>query len=396
MRIIYHHRTQLDDAQGIHVRAIVRAFQELGHEVEVISPPGSPVRAPKRAWRIDTGRLPPAVYEALSLGYNVYGYRRLARAIPEQKSDLIYERYAPNALCGVLAGRRFGVPVLLEVNAPWHDQWPSGQAPHFGRLARRLERWICSNSTHTLAVTAALKRRLVEEGVPARRVTVMHNAVDPLFFHPKVSGEEVRRRHRLNGCLVAGFVGWLRPWHGVEGLIDAIHASGLLERGLRLLIVGSGPALSDVRERIQKLGLRDRVVLTGPVAHEDVPAHIAALDIALQPSATAFACPMKLLEYMAMGRCILAPDQPNIRELLRDGVSARLFAPGDRPALVRPLSELMDSPALRATLGRNAHRTVVERNLTWRTNAARAIDLLCEGQNAPADLPLAEVEPTNV
>jgi glycosyltransferase involved in cell wall biosynthesis len=396
MRIIYHHRTQLDDAQGIHVRAIVRAFEELGHEVEVISLIDSPGRPPKRTWRIDTGRLPRAVYEALSLGYNLYGYRRLARAIREQKPDLIYERYAPNAFCGVLAGRRFGVPVLLEVNAPWQDHSPSGEAPRFRRLARRLERWICAHSSRTIAVTAALKRLLAEEGVPESQLTVMHNAVDPLVFHPEVSGETVRQRHRLNGHLVAGFVGWLRPWHGLDGLIDAVHACGLLERGLRILIVGAGPDFSNVQGRVRQLGLGDRIVLTGPVAHGEVPAHIAALDFALQPGATAYACPMKLLEYMAMGRCILAPDQPNIRELLSDGVSARLFPSGDHPGLVRSLSELMDSPALRATLGRNAHRTIVERDLTWRMNAARAIDLLRESRNARTDLSIAEVEPTNV
>jgi glycosyltransferase involved in cell wall biosynthesis len=245
-------------------------------------------------------------------------------------------------------------------------------------------------------VTAALKRLLVEGGVPESQLTVIHNAVDPLIFHPEVSGDAVRQKHGLSGSLVAGFVGWLRPWHGLEGLIDAVHACGLLERGLRLLIVGAGPGFSKVQDGIRKLGQGDRIILTGAVAHEDVPAHVAALDIALQPGATAYACPMKLLEYMAMGRCILAPDQPNIRELLRDGVSARLFAPGDRAALARSLSELMDSPALRATLGRNAHRTIVERDLTWRMNAARAIDLLRDGQDARSDLSLAEVEPTNV
>jgi glycosyltransferase involved in cell wall biosynthesis len=393
MRIIYHHRTQLDDAQGIHVRAIVRAFRELGHEVEVISLVASPS---KRAWRIDTGRLPRALYEVLSLGYNLYGYRRLARAIREGKPDLIYERYAPYAFCGVLAARRFGVPLLLEINAPWHDHSPSGEAPRFGRLARRLERWICANSTRTIAVTAVLKRFLVEEGVPERQVAVMHNAADPLVFHPEVSAAEVRRRHRLNGSLVAGFVGWLRPWHGLEGLIDAVHTAGLLQRGLRLLIVGEGPAFPKLEARVRQLGLGGQVVLTGPVAHADVPVHVAALDIALQPSAPAHACPMKLVEYMAMGRCILAPGQPNIRELLSDGVTARLFAPGDHAALARSLSELMASPALRATLGRNAHRTIVERNLTWRMNAARAIDLVWEGQNARAGLSIAEVESKNV
>jgi glycosyltransferase involved in cell wall biosynthesis len=114
------------------------------------------------------------------------------------------------------------------------------------------------------------------------------------------------------------------------------------------------------------------------VPHEDVPAHVAALDIALQPRATAYACPMKLIEYMAMGRCIVAPDQANIRELLSDGISARLFPPGDYRSLVSLVSELMVAPAERSSLGRNARRTVVERDLTWRANAMRALDLLRE------------------
>jgi glycosyltransferase involved in cell wall biosynthesis len=384
MRIIYHHRTQLDDAQGIHVRAMVRAFRELGHEVEVVSLVDSPssrvARAQKRSWRIDTERLPRVLYDALSLGYNLYGYHHLARAIREQKPELIYERYAPNTFCGVLASRRVGVPLLLEINAPWIEHSPSGEPPHFQQLARRLERWVCSNSTHTIAVTAALKQLLVEDGVPERQVTVMHNAVDPLIFHPDVSGDEVRRRYRLNSHIVAGFVGWLRDWHGLEGLIEAFHASELIARGLRVLIVGAGPSFQGVQQRVHALGLEDKIILTGPVAHHQVPGHIAALDIALQPRATAYACPMKLVEYMAMGRCIVAPDQPNIRELVSDRVTARLFPANDLRILVDLIFELMAAPAERASLGRNAKRALVERSLTWRTNAARAIGLLCRDQ----------------
>ena len=383
MRIIYHHRTQLEDAQGIHVRAMVRAFRDLGHEVEVIALLGATANeispTGKRSWRVRTSRLPRAVYEALSLLYNVVGYYRLARALRARRADLIYERYALNTFCGALASRRFGVPLLLEVNAPWPDQSPSLGPIRFRRLARRLEHWVCSNSAHTIAVTAALKDLLVEAGVPERQVTVMHNAVDPVVFDPAVSGQKVRHQYGLNGRLVAGFVGWLRDWHGLEHLIDAVHVSGLLERGVRLLIVGSGPSFPEVQRRVRRLGLDDMVVLTGPVSHDDVATHIAALDIALQPRATAYACPMKLIEYMAMGRCIVAPDQPNVRELLTDGLSARLFPPGDYRSLVSRVAALMGSPAERAALGRHARSTVVERDLTWRANAARAIGLLRDG-----------------
>jgi glycosyltransferase involved in cell wall biosynthesis len=139
-----------------------------------------------------------------------------------------------------------------------------------------------------------------------------------------------------------------------------------------------------VQGRVQRLGLEDKVILTGPVTHEDVPAHIAALDIALQPRATAYACPLKLLEYMALARCIVAPDQPNIRELLSDGRTARLFPVGNYQRLVDSIYELMQSPAERASLGRNAHRAVVERNLFWRANAMRVLGLLRSEQHDEA------------
>ena len=146
---------------------------------------------------------------------------------------------------------------------------------------------------------------------------------------------------------------------------------------------------------MRELGLEDKIILTGAVAHEDVPAHVAALDIALQPRATAYACPMKLIEYMAMGRCIVAPDQPNIRELLSDGMSARLFPPGDYRSMVSLIAELMASPAERSSLGRTARRTVIERDLTWRANATRALALLrAEHPDGQASAPHAGVTPT--
>ena len=118
----------------------------------------------------------------------------------------------------------------------------------------------------------------------------MHNAVDPDVFKPAVSGQEVRRRYGLDDGLVAGFVGWLRPWHGLAHLIEAIRSSELLAQGLRLLIVGIGPAFHQVERRVRELGLENKIILTGAVPHEDVPAHVAALDIALQPRATGYAC----------------------------------------------------------------------------------------------------------
>jgi UDP-N-acetylglucosamine:LPS N-acetylglucosamine transferase len=154
MRILYHHRTQAEDAQGIHICEMVNAFKALGHEVHIIAlvkPSYAGIDANyKRVWRFFSHNIPPWLYEVLGFGYNLYGYLRLRRAIKTKQPDLIYERYALNSCCGVLAAKRSGIPLVLEVNAPlWHEQTKLGRL-RFRRLARYFERWICSHATWTL------------------------------------------------------------------------------------------------------------------------------------------------------------------------------------------------------------------------------------------------------
>src|SRR5262249_6955301 len=157
--------------------------------------------------------------------------------------------------------------------------------------------------------------------VPSEQVVVMTNGVDHDTFNPAVSGAEVRRKHDLGDRLVIGFVGWFRKWHGLELLLEAYHAARLAERGARLVLVGEGPARPDHDSSVSAHGLGRDVVFTGPVDHLHIPAYVAAMDVAVQPSAPEYACPMKIVEYMAMAKCVVAPDQPNIREILRAGHS---------------------------------------------------------------------------
>ena len=103
-------------------------------------------------------------------------------------------------------------------------------------------------------------------------------------------------------------------------------------------------------------------------------------DIALQPSAVPYASPLKIFEYMACGRAIVAPDQPNIREILSSGKTALLFDPEDRGALWRAISCLADDHRLREQLGSSARQALDVAGYTWRCNATRIIA-------AAADLP---------
>ena len=112
-----------------------------------------------------------------------------------------------------------------------------------------------------------------------------------------------------------------------------------------------------------------------------VPAHVAAFDIALQPAVTAYASPLKLMEYLVMGKAVVAPDTPNIREILDHERNALLFSEGTPGALQQALTRACADGALRQRLAHEARATIDRLGLTWRANAARAVAL---GQRAAA------------
>ena len=380
MKIIYHHRTQAEDAQGIHIGEMVKAFRDLGHEVlmvDLVKADSGEAAGPSRSvWKYLRKFTPNWFYELMALFYNLYGYVTLARIIKDEKPAFIYERYSLNTFCGVLAGRRFGIPVVLEVNAPlYREQMMLGQL-FFKSITRFLERWICSNSTFTITVSEVMKGILSEEGVPSERITVMHNGVDPEKFHPGISGAGIRRRYGLEKSTVVGFVGWFRPWHGLEMLLEVFYSAGLSDRGVKLLLVGDGPAYSGLYCYAKEKELLGSIVFTGPVGSREIPVHVAAMDVVVQPSATAYACPMKLIEYMAMAKCTIAPDQPNIREIISDGESGVLFTPGDRESFLKLLLRVIEDEQLRAQLGDGAFNVVSKRGYYWRSNALKTMELL--------------------
>jgi len=96
----------------------------------------------------------------------------------------------------------------------------------------------------------------------------------------------------------------------------------------------------------------------------------------LQPAAVPYASPLKVFEYMAAGCPIVAPDQPNLREVLEDDRTALLFDPTRPSAMWGKIGRLVADPELRARLGAAARAEVLVRDLTWAGNARRVTDIL--------------------
>jgi glycosyltransferase involved in cell wall biosynthesis len=215
-----------------------------------------------------------------------------------------------------------------------------------------------------LTVTGVLKDMIVDVGVPSERVAVTPNGIEAERFTSLPPREAEPRP------IVLGFVGFVREWHGLDTLIEAI-ASFRDAQQVRLVVVGDGPARPGLERQATALGIADRAYFTGLAERAAIPALVAGFDIALQPKVVGYASPLKIFEYMAAGRAIVAPDQANIREILTDGQTALLFDPARHGAMLDAIARLVADPELRQRLGTAARSALRTRDYTWLGNAKR-------------------------
>ncbi len=378
MKILYHHRTASKDGQAVHIEELIAAFRSQGHEVRVVAPAvsDSGSMGVKLGWvhRLKAN-LPKAVYECLELAYSWVAYRKLLAAAREFKPDVIYERYNLFLLAGAMLKHRLGIPLLLEVNAPLvHERLQHSGGLALVRLARWAEGRAWRAADFVLPVTRVLAGYVTAYGVPDSRIVVVPNGINEAHFAEAPSPDQARAALGLSGRLVLGFTGFVREWHGVDRVIDWM-ASGDAPANAHLLVVGDGPVRGDLESRAGRLGLRDRVIFTGVVDRDRVPAMVAAFDVALQPAVVEYASPLKLMEYLAMGKAIIAPSTPNIREVLTEAENALLFDGERKGALEAALTRMCADPGLRERLGRAARETIAGLNLTWTGNARRVAGL---------------------
>jgi glycosyltransferase involved in cell wall biosynthesis len=379
MRILYHHRTASKDGQAVHIEEMVGALRNLGHEVCVVGPAqGTAEMGASLSWvdRLKSA-LPNAFYELLELGYSFVALVRVARTVSRFHPDVIYERYNLFLLAGLMAKRCFKLPLVLEVNSPLVHERSRGDGIALGRLAKWTERSVWLGADRVLPVTNALAGFVMASGVPAERVVVVSNGVNDVHFAKALSTEDAKVQLGLAGRLVLGFTGFVRDWHGVDRIVRWM-ADPAVPCTTHLLVVGDGPARSRLEELAREYGLERRVTFTGVVSRERIPDCIAAFDVALQPAVVPYASPLKLFEYLALGKAIVAPRKPNVEELLTDGKNALLFEPDDPAALANALHRIVESAELRDRLAAGAAKTIQEMQLTW-LDCGRRVSGVCEG-----------------
>lgn len=371
MKILYHHRIASKDGQYVHVEEIINALTEQGHEVVIVAPDiAENSEFGSDAGFVDTlkSRLPQAIYELAEFAYSLWAFAKLVRAILKHKPDAIYERYNLFLPAGIWAQKLFNLPFLLEVNAPIYEERKKYDGISLDGLARWSQGYCWRNARKILPVTDVLADYARELGVKEENILVISNGINHKRFadndtHPAI--------YPKDKAIVIGFVGFVRQWHGLDRVLDLIKELSDFE--CKLLIVGDGPAVAQLKEQANELDISEQLFVTGIVSRDQMSPWLNVMDIALQPDVTDYASPLKMLEYMAKGKAILAPDMPNIKELLTHESNALLFDPSDNTDFLNSLKTLCSNQSLRAQLGDSAKLSVEQQGLTWHDNANRIV-----------------------
>ncbi|MFL6718063.1 MAG: glycosyltransferase family 4 protein [Burkholderiaceae bacterium] len=377
MKILYHHRTRSKDGQYVHIEEMIRALRQLGHEVIVVAPPSAETEdfgsdAGMVAWLKRS--IPKWMYELMELSYSVVAYRRLARAVREHQPDCLYERYNLFLPAGIWLKRKFGLPMLLEVNAPIFEERARYDGLSLNGLARWSQAYTWKAADYVLPVTQVLGDIVASYGVPRERIVVIPNGINASQFSEAPENQAAKAALGLESNIVLGFTGFVRDWHGLDKVITMI-ADDPPESSRHLLVVGDGPARAALEAQARALNIEHRVSFTGVIGRDEVARYVAAFDIALQPAVVEYASPLKLFEYLALGKAIIGPAQPNLMEILTDGQNAVLFDPKAADGMAAAIGKLSADVALRERMGENARKTISDKRLTWRENAIRAVEL---------------------
>ena len=372
MKILYHHRIASKDGQFVHVEEIINALESQGHDVTVVSPnvadasefggDGGFVSKLKQA-------LPKALYEIAELGYGGIIAFKLIKSILKDKPDVIYERYNLYQPVGVFIAKLFNIPILLEINAPLkleRERFSGGLG--MPNIAKAIEDWTWRNADAALPVTDVLADHLRAVDVREEKIHVIHNGIRNSLIESL--GEET---HRNEGDpIVIGFVGFMHLTCGVEDAIELLATHK--DKNVLLLCVGDGNVLPSLRARAKELGVEDKVRFTGLANREDVFGYVKQFDIALQPAVTAYASPLKMFEYMAVGSLIVAPASDNIKEILSDE-SAVLFDPKMPRGFKLALEHAIEDFDVLQEKRTEAMSLIEKKGFSWDANANRIVSI---------------------
>ena len=372
---------------SVHVRSVVQALHDHNVHTRILSTRRGPRDGPEVPGGLiqcTTGKGVKRMVHRIARGAalakallrlidNLPLYRGGCRQIDTWRPDVLYERYALTSFAGTWLARRARIAHILEVNAPLAEEEARFRGLRLAPLARWAEGWILRRADRVVVVSTALAQHAQRLGVRPGKIMILPNGIDPRIFHHHADGSHLRQKLGLNGQFVIGFSGTLKPWHGLHHLIGAMARIKDSAPGIDLLVIGDGPERAALEAQARQAGLGTQIHFLGSIAHDDVGTHLAACDVLTAPYGqleNLWFSPLKVAEYLAVGRPVIASAIGQLKELYGEDSGVVLTTPGDEESLARELTDLATNKGRYAAL-RSAARAACP--LTWQEIVGRIL-----------------------
>lgn len=392
VNILFHHRTRGRGAEGVHIRGVVKGLRQLNNHVDILSLPGAEpeaeeVRATnekvnqtptkKSSFSILsdlTKHVPEFVFELFELAFNLIAVIRLRKTVKEKNITLVYERYSLFMFASVWWAKRHNLPIVLEINDSCQVQ--RVRSLTFKKLAAKIEGWIFKNATGLVFISTRFKEVAEQAYGDIANSVVSPNGADlDKFIIDETSGLALRSKLGIENKIVLGYVGAFVHWHGIDWFVDLACQKLKETPELVLLLVGDGVAFEGIKNRVIEAGVESQVILPGKVPHHEVSSFLSAMDLGILPDSNDYGSPMKLFEFMAMGKGMIAPDFSPIAEVVRDNETSWLFPASNKQACIDKVFEIVNDREAHQEVGKNA-RAYIENERQWKHNAEQLLSLV--------------------
>lgn len=392
------------EGSSIHIREFTNALVTGGHEVTVFGAwlggqRPAEMRAPVRL--IEPAGFDAKAWKAMeddpfvqdykldrdlkSVLVNSWLQRQVAEAFDPAPPDLVYERHSLFGWSGIGIARRYGVPFIMEVNAPIAQEQEGYDRFVLMRTSERMEAEVLRGADALISVSGVVADWIATRGVARERVTVIPNAVSRTLFERQTDGARIRERFGLAGKRVVGFVGSFQAWHDAGCLVRAFARVHERHPDIHLLLVGYGPLREELAKSAAARKLSNAVTFAGSAPHAEIPDYMAAMDIVTAPypkwNGEFHGSPMKVFEYMASGRPIVAAALGQVGDIIEHERTGLLYEPGDEEGLVAGLERMLADPAAAARMGAAAREKAL-RDHSWDAVVARVLRI-AEGLRRP-------------
>lgn len=364
-----------------HIIGVIEAFQRLGHEVIIASYDEVPYwhNSKVRYHLFDISEFPiPKVRSPIRF-YQLTN--QIIDLIEKEKPDILYVRWATNLFFGRVARVFPTLPIVVECNTPSEMFLGERYVPLWRRwIAHIADKQYVNSAMLISAVSKEVRSFLLEHHprLEKERVIVNPNGVDVEKFQPLQTN--VRYRYGIpEQAIVIGYSGNFCPWHRIDLLIHAVQR--LDREYVYLMVIGTGPI--ELEKSLRSLAATQRssqVIFIDPIPFGQMPEYFSACDILVSSQSATVSgklhqSPIKLYEYMAMGRAVVGSRIGQIARVIDHGRNGLLFRPDSVDSLVSVLNRLIGNSELRASLGRNA-RYDAEQFYSWEANVERILDAL--------------------